>query len=653
MGIAKMTLVNITGELKYLDEALLRCTYSSAFHPEQASELGEYASTITTLREDNPYTGLVARLTDVAAALGVSLTDAPSKSCSLQQREVAQAVEELESKVGALAERKKSLEQTISNHKQTINHLKHLIGMDARFDELFACEFLKIRFGRLPVDSYEKLSFYQDRPYVFFSFEADKDYHWCMYITSAAYKEEIDALFASLFFERLRIPGYARGTPKSALDFVTNQLEVQKKELAAVEQEIAQLAKQQGEQLHHLYADIEFLESLFNMRLQAAEMRRYANVRSSTFAVVGFIPKKEEKNFLRHFEGLDVEVNLSPAESDTRLNPPVLLKNSLFAKPYEMYVKMYGMPSYKDIDPTPLVAITYTLLFGIMFGDVGQGLLISLIGWLMYKMKGMELGRIMVRMGFSSAIFGVAYGSIFGFEHLLDPMFHALGFEEKPIHIMAPSTTNVILLGAVGMGIAIIMISIFMNILVGIKRKNWERALFSHNGLAGLVFYGGVVFGVVSSMLFDKAVFTPPYIICFIALPLVLIFCKEPLGRLLAGKKELFHEGVGGFIVESFFEMFEVLLSFVSNTMSFLRVGGFILSHAGMMAVVFTLSEMVSAGASPVVIIIGNLFVMALEGLIVGIQVLRLEFYEIFSRFFDGDGKPFEPVIARCVPEQA
>ena len=86
------------------------------------------------------------------------------------------------------------------------------------------------------------------------------------------------------------------------------------------------------------------------------------------------------------------------------------------------------------------------------------------------------------------------------------------------------------------------------------------------------------------------------------------------------------------FIVENFFEMFETLLSYVTNTMSFLRVGGFVLSHAGMMAVVMTLAHMVGSVGNPIVVIIGNAFVMAMEGLIVGIQVLRLEYYEIFSR---------------------
>ena len=108
---------------------------------------------------------------------------------------------------------------------------------------------------------------------------------------------------------------------------------------------------------------------------------------------------------------------------------------------------------------------------------------------------------------------------------------------------------------------------------------------------------------------------------------------------------KMFPDGVGGFIIEGFFELFEVVLSYVTNTLSFLRVGGFVLSHAGMMLVVATLMNMTSGAGSILVMILGNLFVMGLEGLIVGIQVLRLEFYEMFSRFFEGDGNIFNPLF--------
>jgi len=134
----------------------------------------------------------------------------------------------------------------------------------------------------------------------------------------------------------------------------------------------------------------------------------------------------------------------------------------------------------------------------------------------------------------------------------------------------------------------------------------------------------------------------PLFIVPFAILPILVIMFKEPLERLMHGHK-MFPDGVGGFITEAFFEAFEVVLSYITNTMSFLRVGGFVLSHAGMMLVVFTLMEMMSGVVGiTLTFVLGNLFVMGLEGLIVGIQVLRLEFYEMFSRYFEGNGIPFK-----------
>ena len=104
----------------------------------------------------------------------------------------------------------------------------------------------------------------------------------------------------------------------------------------------------------------------------------------------------------------------------------------------------------------------------------------------------------------------------------------------------------------------------------------------------------------------------------------------------------MFPDGFGAFFTEGFFELFDVLLTFITNTVSYLRVGGFVLSHAGMMLVVYTLAGMVGGFGYWIVLVLGNIFVMVLEGMIVGIQVLRLEFYEMFSRYYEGGGRPFE-----------
>jgi V-type ATPase 116kDa subunit family. len=167
--------------------------------------------------------------------------------------------------------------------------------------------------------------------------------------------------------------------------------------------------------------------------------------------------------------------------------------------------------------------------------------------------------------------------------------------------------------------------------------------LFDANGVAGFVFYASVIAAAVFTLLFNKNVLTLPFIICLIILPLLLIYLKEPLTHLIERKKEIIEGAKGEFFITAFFELFEALLSFLSNTISFMRIGAYILSHGGMMFAIFAIANMLHGTGSVIFLIFGNVFVIALEGLIVGIQGIRLHFYEMFSRFYEGSGKPYKP----------
>ena len=366
----------------------------------------------------------------------------------------------------------------------------------------------------------------------------------------------------------------------------------------------------------------------------------------------GFVPTKDKKRFSELMQGFgSVTVTYMPPDTDANCTPPTILKNSFLTRPFRMLVEMYGLPNYGGFNPTAFVAITYSLLFGIMFGDLGQGFLVLLLGIVVGKKANKDAGGMMIRCGLSSMIFGTLYGSVFGFEELLDPVFENMGIDFLPLK--AFKQTGFILITAVAIGVALIIMSMLINIYIGFKQKDYEKAIFGCNGIAGLVFYASLAVGLVGTMMFDMKIMSAPFVLCLIVIPLICIFCRVPFSlavkykkfRLSADDEEKMT--IGGFIVENFFEMFEFLLSYISNTMSFLRVGGFVLSHAGMMLVVMTLMDMVSATAQPFVLVIGNVFVMAMEGMIVAIQIIRLEFYEIFSRFNESDGVPFEPVGAK------
>lgn len=641
MSIEKMSLVNLVGPIDHLNQALETCCQAECFHPELYSQYTGGLEGITLLQEPSPYKPLLKRITDLAANMKCRLYFEDFGRKASSREELEQEVTRLEDEYIKLINERERLSLLVTENEQALTQLKHLRGLKSKFDDIFSCETVSVRFGLLPNESFDKLDYYEEMPFFFFTFDTDENYHWGFYFVPSVEKDEIDDVFQSLYFQRIRIPDYAHQTPDVAITNISRMLEDYKAELQATEQKLKAFIDESQIYLRQLFSQLQEYSDTF-------ELRKYVLVKQNEFMLVGFVPKRQAEQFASSFDSVDgVECVLRGDDADPRLTPPVKLKNNWFVKPFEMFVEMYGLPSYGTMDPTSLIAIVYCVLFGMMFGDLGQGLVISLLGVILWRKKKMRLGPILTRIGLFSAAFGLVYGSVFGLEDLLDPMYHALGFAEKPVHVFEPQTTTMLLLLAIAIGVGLIVLAIILNIIQGIKERSWSRAVFSQNGVIGLVLYVSVLGAVALLMLFNINVLNPVFILLAIVLPLLLLFFREPLAKLVSRKKEKDEEkkSFGTIAIEGFFELFENALNYITNTISFVRVGGFILSHAGMMTVVLTLMNMVGGVASPIVFVIGNLFVMGLEGLIVGIQVLRLEYYEIFSRFYDGEGKPFEPAV--------
>jgi V/A-type H+-transporting ATPase subunit I len=265
-----------------------------------------------------------------------------------------------------------------------------------------------------------------------------------------------------------------------------------------------------------------------------------------------------------------------------------------------------------------------------MFGDVGHGACLFLIGLAATLLKkGGFLAKILAMCGASSVLFGFMYGAYFGFE------------TDNPLWITPMKSGVTIIAFTIGIGAVTIMLSMIFNIINGIKQRDFQKCLFSQNGLAGLLFYLTMIAGVFEIMRWRNQTLGLEMLAAgaFVLLPIMLF--QAPLGRLLSGRKRR-GEKERSALVESFFELIESLLGYVNNTMSFVRIGAFALSHAGIMSVVLLFMAKFRALSIPIAIF-GNLFVIGFEGLIVGIQVLRLGFYEIFSRFYSGDGAEFRP----------
>ena len=640
MAIAKMKLVNIIGHMDSLDSVLIACGKTGVSQPDDALSFFSDTRDFTIPQEENPYTEPLSRLESAMSRAGVEPAEVEVElDASADKSALFQYVERFSQRITELTRQRGILSVRAESINKDCEQFEHFLGLDIDMDAILSCETIKVRFGRLPRDSFEKLKMYNANPYVlFFPGVSDASYYWGVYFAPIDLSPEVDRIFSSLYFERLRIPA-AVGKPEEIVAHLREEKQQVAQELASLDRQIQDIWAEERDECLRVYTQLKQFHYYYSARRFAA---RY----NDKFILTGWISSRDERKFRIALDGVDgIEYTIERAVNDAHHTPPVKLQNAGAFRPFEFFVDMYGLPRYTEIDPTAFVAITYTLLFGIMFGDLGQGLVVSIVGWLMWKLKKMAIGKILVPCGISSAIFGLVYGSVFGFEHALDPLYHALfGLEEKPIEVMNSSWAMNIILAAVVIGLLLIITAMCLNIYSSLRRRDYESGVFGPNGIVGLVFYGSLVFGFGLQLLLGVTIVTLPYVLGLIVLPLILMFFREPLGKLMAREPDWKPEKWGEFILQNFFEMFELMLSYLSNTMSFLRVGAFVLIHAGMMMAVFTLAELAGGVGYVAIVIFGNALVMCMEALLVAIQVLRLEFYEMFSRYYNGDGRPFRPL---------
>lgn len=639
MALSKMKLVTIIGMNSFLDETVSMLGHSEVFHPDDATEFFSETERFLPVTSKNESSATLSKLKALMAQAEIKSKIVDINGFNLSIEQMSKIVDNIEDELGETLSEKENAQLEIQKCQRMIEDSSHFVGLNLQMEEIKECEFIATDFGRLPKESFEKLKEFEDNEFVqFFPVSSDDKYYWGIYTAPLDQADEIDSIFSALYFEHVEVDEF-NSTPT---EFISNQkakIEDLQNKITELDEKAKEYLKENSDEILKIYTKLCELNAIYSIK-------SYAYSYHDNFILAGWIPSENEKAIVKALESIEsIEVGVSDAKDEIKHKPPVKLKNNFFAKPFELYTQMYGTPNYGEIDPSAFIAFTYSLLFGIMFGDVGHGIVLLIAAIVMYKFMGMELGRLLIPCSISSTIFGFIFGSVFGFEHVLDPMYNKLfGMEEKPIEVMESHWTMTIIYSAVGIGMVLVMVAMGLNIYSCFKRKDIGGAIFGVNGICGLTFYASLVVGLVCSMVLGIKIMNVAYIIFLIIIPLILVFLREPLSELVEGKKDWMPEKMGEFFVDNFFELFEVCLSYVTNTMSFLRVGAFVLVHAGMMQVVFVLASMFGSTGYIITVIVGNLIVAALEALLVGIQVLRLEYYEMFSRFYMGDGRPYTPV---------
>ena len=289
---------------------------------------------------------------------------------------------------------------------------------------------------------------------------------------------------------------------------------------------------------------------------------------------------------------------------------PLLLSNPRWVRPFEIFSRAFGMPSSSEADPSALLAVAVPLMFGYMFGDVGQGLVLAAAGW--WLRKRFAVARLLMVGGLSAAAFGFLFGSVFGL-HGLVPALWLHPFDAPLTLLLAPLVGGVVLL-TLGLG---------LNAIEAWWGGEMRRWLLTDAAL--IVVYLGLL-----------AAFVAPAGLLAAAAG-ALWFC---IGHAVRERRiAAVFAAVG--------EAVEKTLQILINTLSFARVGAFALAHAGLSSAVVTLMDASqSIVAKALVLVVGNALVIVLEAMVVSIQTTRLVLFEFFTRFMQGQGRVFRPLPA-------
>jgi len=428
------------------------------------------------------------------------------------------------------------------------------------------------------------------------------------------------------------LSGRYEGLPEEIYEHARKRLEQlhnRKEELAV---ELRELGRRYGDELLRYRRRLRIQQKIY----QAEE--NFGRT-SSTCVITGWVPAASAERLgerLLELTGDRAVLELrDPLPSEQRV--PTLMRHGKLIKPFQLLVSNYGFPGYREIEPTILVGASFLVMFGVMFGDVGQGLVLALGGLMLARSRAAErvrdMGSIMAWAGLAAIGGGALFGEFFGWH------FHPLWLE-----LMEGRNPMVLLGSCVALGIFMVSLGLVLNIVNCLRRRDYAAATADKNGLAGLSFYwGALLLGILYAT--GAAPGGLPAAL-LLGVPILVIFFRTPIVAFARRGKTL-HAGPEGWI-ESGMDVFEMIVSFLSNTVSFVRVGAFALAHGGLAVAVYSLAGMVRelpAGVVPAaaVIVLGNALIIAFEGMVVSIQCLRLEYYEFFTKFFKGEGVPFKP----------
>jgi V/A-type H+-transporting ATPase subunit I len=458
-------------------------------------------------------------------------------------------------------------------------------------------------------------------------------------------REVLDRAVRSAQLEPVELPANLSGTPEAVMAQLQTQLGAHQEVRVGIEGERGALGDQVADEVRNLRLLVERERLLVEAQRHMAHSDRIA-------LIAGWVPAVLAPVLERAIHGASgsrcVIRWADPAAMDAvrhgRIPVPILLHNAVLIRPFERLLRAYGLPRYGEVEPTAIIALAFLTMFGFMFGDVGQGLVLFGIGYFIYRrmFRYRDYAVILMECGVFATVFGCLYGTVFGSERWLPALWL------RPMENVGRLVQT-----AIAFGIVFLSIGLILN-LVNVVRRRDLALLWERNGVLAALTYWTAVGLLIRQVTGGPGALTVGTAVLWLSVPIGLILLKEPARALLKAVRERQWPGPSDLLalaVESMVEVLDTVVSAISNTATFIRLAAFALSHAGLFLATFSVADAVarSDGATgtigaALVIIAGNVVIIALEGLIVAIQSVRLEYYEFFSKFYSGGGEEYRPL---------
>ncbi len=617
---------------------------SGLLHPIRVTELEPWAEGLQAERTAETLTwenALLARARELLAKCAERPAPPEAAEGPAVQAEAEKALRRAEERLHPLQAEREAKVEEIAVQERILQEIGTFALDKIGFPLGKRYSFLEIELGNLPA---ENLPFLEGGlktvPHVILPVQQEGRRLTAVAIVLRKDRAVLDKSLDEAGFDRAQVPAERAGLDRDLKAAVEATLARLREELAEINRRIAAAEAEAVPDLQRLRRRLELSRTI-------AKAKSYFRKTSRTYLISGWVPKKHSADLVQRVRELTggrcyCEFQDPEAMEGVRtgeIQVPVAFAHSPFLKPFELLIREYGIPDYRAIDPTPFVAVTFLILFGAMFGDVGHGLLLALGGLLLRARAGAaRAAALLLYCGLSSMVFGFLYGEFFGYEELIP------AFWLRPMH-----SVSSVMQTAVLFGVAVVTLGILLNIANALRSRRFLDAVFDKAGLIGALFYWSAAGLLIKGLIFRSPT-PPPLAAGLLGLPVLILFLKGPLRKALGASEKMFPEGALTYLLETAVEVLELVTGYLANTVSFIRVAAFALAHIGLFLALFSLIRAVrdfplSGLWTALLLIGGNLGIILLEGIVVVIQSMRLEYYEFFSKFFPaGKGVEYHPL---------